>query len=57
MIGTLIGDIIGSRFEFNNHRSEDFTLFTEKSVVTDDTILSIATADCLLHNKEYASNS
>jgi ADP-ribosyl-[dinitrogen reductase] hydrolase len=55
MIGTLIGDIIGSRFEFNNHRSEDFTLFTEKSVVTDDTILSIATADCLLHNKEYAN--
>jgi ADP-ribosylglycohydrolase len=55
MIGAVIGDIIGSRFEFNNHRSEDFTLFTEKSVVTDDTILSIATADCLLHNKEYAS--
>jgi ADP-ribosylglycohydrolase len=55
MIGSLIGDIIGSRFEFNNHRSEDFTLFTEKSVVTDDTILSIATADCLLHNKEYAN--
>ena len=54
MIGAVIGDIIGSRFEFNNHRSEDFTLFTEKSKVTDDTILTIATADCLLHNKEYA---
>ena len=55
MIGAVIGDIIGSRFEFNNHRSEDFTLFTEKSKVTDDTILTIATADCLLHNKEYAN--
>ena len=55
MIGAVIGDIIGSRFEFNNHRSEDFTLFTEESKVTDDTILTIATADCLLHNKEYAN--
>jgi ADP-ribosylglycohydrolase len=54
MIGAVIGDIIGSRFEFNNHRSEDFTLFTEESKVTDDTILTIATADCLLYNKEYA---
>jgi ADP-ribosylglycohydrolase len=55
MIGAVIGDIIGSRFEFNNHRSEDFTLFTESSKITDDTILTIATADCLLHNKEYAN--
>ena len=55
MIGAVIGDIIGSRFEFNNHRSEDFTLFTDESKVTDDTILTIATADCLLHNKEYAN--
>ena len=27
MIGAIIGDIVGSRFEFNNHRSKEFDLF------------------------------
>lgn len=27
MLGAIIGDIIGSRFEFNNHRSKEFDLF------------------------------
>ncbi len=27
MLGAIIGDIVGSRFEFNNHRSKDFDLF------------------------------
>lgn len=53
MIGAIIGDIVGSRFEWNNHRSEEFTLLTEKSFFTDDTVLTIATADCLLHSKDY----
>ena len=30
MIGAIIGDIVGSRFEFNNHRSKEFGLFTEE---------------------------
>ena len=30
MIGAIIGDIVGSRFEFNNHRSKEFELFTEE---------------------------
>ena len=29
MIGAIVGDIVGSRFEFNNHRSKDFELFGE----------------------------
>ena len=29
MIGAIIGDIVGSRFEFNNHRSKEFELFTK----------------------------
>ena len=28
MIGAIIGDIVGSRFEFNNHKSKEFELFT-----------------------------
>ena len=53
MIGAIIGDIIGSRFEWNNHRDEEFLLFSEKSHFTDDTVLTIATADCLLRNRDY----
>ena len=27
MIGAIVGDIVGSRFEFDNHKSKDFDLF------------------------------
>lgn len=30
MFGAIIGDIIGSRFECNNHRSKEFELFIER---------------------------
>ena len=32
MIGAIIGDIVGSRFEFNNHRSKELELFTRNGV-------------------------
>jgi len=49
MLGAIIGDIVGSVYEFDNNRSKDFPLFREDSKFTDDTILTIATADALLH--------
>lgn len=55
MIGAIIGDIVGSRFEFNNHRSTQFQLFHKDCSSTDDTIMTIATADALLHNKDFAN--
>lgn len=36
MIGVIIGDIVGSRFEFNNHRNKVFELFSKDCFVTDD---------------------
>ncbi len=48
MIGTIIGDIAGSRFEFNNHKSKDFVLFHEKSRFTDDSVMTIAIGKALL---------
>ena len=48
MLGAIVGDIVGSVYEFDNHRSKDFPLFREDSKFTDDTILSIATADTLM---------
>ncbi len=48
MIGAIIGDIVGSRFEFNNHRSKAFELFTDACFVTDDTIMTLAVAKAIL---------
>ncbi len=53
MLGAIAGDIIGSIYEFNNIRSTDFPLFSDRSEFTDDTVLTIATADCILNNGKY----
>ena len=48
MIGAIIGDIVGSRFEFNNHKSKDFELFTSECDFTDDSVMTLAVAKALL---------
>lgn len=52
MLGAIAGDIIGSRFEFNNHLSKDFELFTEESHVTDDSIMTIAVAKAIMETEK-----
>ena len=55
MIGAIIGDIVGSRFEFNSKNIEPgFTLFTKDCNYTDDTICTMAIADALMNHKDYA---
>jgi len=54
MLGAVVGDIIGSVYEFNNTHRYDFELFTPRSTFTDDTVLTVAVADCILHRKDYA---
>ncbi len=55
MIGAIIGDIVGSRFERKgNFKSKEFTLFKNKSRFTDDTVLTIAVADCILNDLSFA---
>lgn len=54
IIGAVIGDVIGSVFEWNNVRSTDFDLFSPKCDFTDDTVLTIAVADCLINKKDFA---
>ena len=49
MLGAIIGDIVGSRFEWNNIKSKDFELFTEKCEPTDDSIMSLAVCRALLN--------
>ena len=51
MIGAIIGDIVGSRFEWHNHRSKDFDLLTHKCFFTDDSVMSLAVCDALMKCK------
>lgn len=53
MYGAIIGDIVGSRFEFRSFKSKDFDLFTPEDDFTDDTILTVATADAILKGISY----
>lgn len=53
MLGAIAGDIIGSAFEWNNKKTTDFPLFSEKSIFTDDTIMTVAVMESLLTNKDY----
>ena len=55
MLGAIAGDIIGSVYEFYNTKSTDFELFTPESTPTDDSVLTVAVADCILHGKDYAA--
>lgn len=48
MIGAIIGDIVGSRFEWNNIKTKDFELFTAGCFFTDDSVMTIAVADALV---------
>lgn len=51
MIGVVIGDLSGSRYERNNHRSKDFDLFDKRCRCTDDTIMSLAICEALLKSQ------
>jgi ADP-ribosylglycohydrolase len=53
MLGALAGDIIGSVHEFLHQKTTDFPLFVEGSRFTDDTVLTVAVADCLLTDASY----
>lgn len=52
MIGAIIGDIVGSKFEFNNTFDYNFPLFDKGCNYTDDTICTIAIADAILNAKD-----
>lgn len=53
MLGAIIGDIVGSRFEFANTNRKDFSLFASGCDYTDDTICTIAVADAILRGADY----
>jgi len=48
MLGAIIGDIVGSRFEWDNIKTKEFDLLTYRCSVTDDSIMSLAIAKAIL---------
>ena len=52
MLGAIIGDIVGSRWEFNRTNDYNFEWLSEENSFTDDTICTIAVADALLHGSD-----
>ena len=48
MLGAVIGDIAGSRFEWNNTKSKDFEFFAPGCRITDDSVMTLAIARAIL---------
>lgn len=55
MLGAIIGDIAGSRFEWHNIKTKDFELLSNLCYFTDDTVMSIAVAMAILESKKDIS--
>jgi ADP-ribosylglycohydrolase len=49
MLGAIIGDIVGSIYEWQNIKTKDFVLFGEHCIFTDDTVMSVAVAEGLMN--------
>jgi len=57
MLGAIIGDVVGSVYEWNNIKTKDFELFKPNCVFTDDTVMTVAVAKALLVTCEQPIHS
>ena len=48
MIGAILGDIVGSIYEFDNIKTKEFELFDKECIFTDDSVMTIAIAETLM---------
>jgi len=55
VLGALVGDIVGSVYEFQNTKSTDFELFTPNSTFTDDSVMTLAVAKWLMEDKVHST--
>ena len=53
MLGAIIGDIVGSRWEFDPTNDYDFEWLSEENGFTDDTICTVGVADALLNGRDF----
>ena len=49
MLGAIVGDIVGSIYEWDNIKTKDFPLFKDECFFTDDTVMIVAIADRILN--------
>lgn len=57
MIGAILGDIIGSPYEFDRgNKTKEFPLFSEQSIFTDDTVMTVAVAKAFLDARNNATD-
>lgn len=56
MLGAIIGDIVGSRWEFRPTNDYGFEWLSEKNGFTDDTICTVAVADALLKGRDFGQS-
>ena len=54
MLGAIIGDIVGSIYEWNRIKTKDFAFFGHRCDFTDDSVCTVAVADILLHDRPPA---
>ena len=52
MLGAIVGDIVGSVYEWNNIKTKDFPLFREDCFFTDDTVMTCAVAEAIMNGGE-----
>lgn len=53
MLGAIIGDIVGSRYEFTGAPEKGFELFVPDCSFTDDSVCTVAIADAVLNGRDY----
>ena len=56
MLGAISGDIIGSAYDWHPVKRTSFSLFVPESTFTDDTVLTVAVADSILHGAPFAAS-
>lgn len=56
MYGAILGDIVGSRWEFNPTNDYNFEWLSPANSFTDDTICTVAVADALLHDRDFGES-
>ena len=52
MLGAIVGDIVGSVYEWNNIKTQDFPLFRKDCFFTDDTVMTCAIAEAIMNGRQ-----
>ena len=52
MLGAIVGDIVGSVYEWHNIKTKEFSLFRDDCFFTDDTVMTCAVAEAVMNGGE-----